>query len=485
MVPMTPPRTSADDGPAALATALRSLADAVGHAPNEVPDETVREVVEALAAASGRVDAALAQWVGALDGRTIWAGDGARTAGAWLAARTELSSTRARATAASARDLARCPHVAAAWADGRLGTAKVRALLAARGAHRKLFAQHEQELVARLEPLTVVHATIAVARWEALAQATEEAEQRAARGGAADDANTDDGDDGASADPPDDPAADNAFHLSRGLRGRFLGDLDLDPVRGAELAEAITARIDEKFACGIYRADDGMTAAQRRAETLVELTQQGATPGRTKHGDPRPSVALSIDHRSLFGLPADDLADGLARRCEITVDGATAGTPVSPATAQRLLCTARVHALLVRISDDGEVETLGTTDLLRDATASQRRALAARDGGCAFPGCSAPPHWCEAHHLVPAELDGPTLMVNLALLCRRHHHLVHEGGWRLWRHDDGLLYLARPDGTLLPVTPHGAKTSGRPPVDPPAVPPPLPVAVRFRTERAP
>ena len=27
-----------------------------------------------------------------------------------------------------------------------------------------------------------------------------------------------------------------------------------------------------------------------------------------------------------------------------------------------------------------------------------RRALIARDRGCAFPGCDRPPHWCHAHH---------------------------------------------------------------------------------------
>jgi hypothetical protein len=32
---------------------------------------------------------------------------------------------------------------------------------------------------------------------------------------------------------------------------------------------------------------------------------------------------------------------------------------------------------------------------------------------------------------------GSTTLPNLALLCRPHHRMVHEGGWRLERLQDG------------------------------------------------
>lgn len=466
---MTPPRGPEPSG-SALATALRSLAGALEQAPGDAPDQTVREVVELLAVVSGRIDAALARLAGVFDARSLWAGDGARTSGAWMAGRTELSGTRSRAAVATARDLRSCPHVEAAWEQGRIGTAKVRSLLSARAAHPELFAQHEEELVGHIEPLTVAHAALAVARWQALAEATREAAARA--GGASTDPDA--------AAPPEDPADDNRFHLSRTLDGRWQGNLDLDPVTGAQLAEAIAARIDHHFNAGTYAADDGRSRPRRQAEALAELVGLGATPGCTKHGDPRPSVSLIIDHRTLAGVPADGLADGLRRRCDIVTEGSHRGTPVGPATAERLLCTARIHALLVRIGEGGEVETLGVTDVLRDATRAQRRALKLRDGGCAFPGCPAPPDWCQAHHLDPHELGGPTLIHNLVLLCSHHHHLVHEGGWRLWRHADGELYLARPDHTLVEVRKHGHKTSSRSPDGSPPVPPPLPPTLRFR-----
>jgi hypothetical protein len=73
----------------------------------------------------------------------------------------------------------------------------------------------------------------------------------------------------------------------------------------------------------------------------------------------------------------------------------------------------------------------------RVVTPAQRSALAVRDGGCVFPGCSRPLAWCEAHHLWHWLDGGPTDLDNLALVCRAHHRAVHEGGWRLIRGPDG------------------------------------------------
>jgi hypothetical protein len=61
-------------------------------------------------------------------------------------------------------------------------------------------------------------------------------------------------------------------------------------------------------------------------------------------------------------------------------------------------------------------------------TPAQRLALALRDGGCSYPGCTVPPQWCEAHHVVPWSQGGPTDLSNGVLLCGRHHTRVHELG---------------------------------------------------------
>jgi hypothetical protein len=81
----------------------------------------------------------------------------------------------------------------------------------------------------------------------------------------------------------------------------------------------------------------------------------------------------------------------------------------------------------------------------RVATPAQRRALAARDGGCLFPGCDTPPIWCEPHHWLIHWLDGgETNLDNLALLCRRHHRFVHEDGWRMSQDHHGAFTFTPP-----------------------------------------
>ncbi len=65
----------------------------------------------------------------------------------------------------------------------------------------------------------------------------------------------------------------------------------------------------------------------------------------------------------------------------------------------------------------------------RLASPVQRRILAARDGGCCFPGCTRPPSWCEAHHVIPWLLGGATDIDNLVLICGFHHREFDRAGW--------------------------------------------------------
>ena len=112
-------------------------------------------------------------------------------------------------------------------------------------------------------------------------------------------------------------------------------------------------------------------------------------------------------------------------RCEIPGIG-----PIPQTELERLACDAELFGLL--FSGDGEPLWHGRGE--RTATDAQRRALVARDGGCVL--CAAEPAWCESHHVRAwaAPGDGPTDIDNLALLCTKCHHRLHDHKRVLIRH---------------------------------------------------
>ena len=78
---------------------------------------------------------------------------------------------------------------------------------------------------------------------------------------------------------------------------------------------------------------------------------------------------------------------------------------------------------------DRSREVLDVGRRTRTIPPALRRALDVRDGGCRFPGCGL--RFTEAHHIEHWADGGVTKLDNLLLLCRHHHRLVHEEGWRV------------------------------------------------------
>ncbi len=124
------------------------------------------------------------------------------------------------------------------------------------------------------------------------------------------------------------------------------------------------------------------------------------------------------------------------------------GPGVDRRTAQRIACDAALVAVLHHV---GEGEPLRLGRKTRAISPAQRRALRIRDGGCRFPGCHRRGH-LEAHHVQHWSLLGPTDLENLVLLCRHHHMLMHEGGFRVSPGSDGWEFH-NPRGALVAVAP--------------------------------
>lgn len=101
------------------------------------------------------------------------------------------------------------------------------------------------------------------------------------------------------------------------------------------------------------------------------------------------------------------------------------GSLISASTTRRLAC----HASVQRIVLDPAGAVLDVGRDYRTATPAQFAALIARDGGCAFPGCTRPSAWCIAHHVRHWIDGGETNLDNLVLLCGYHHRVVHHNGW--------------------------------------------------------
>lgn len=198
--------------------------------------------------------------------------------------------------------------------------------------------------------------------------------------------------------------------LSQTIDGIFALDGTLDAESGTLLRTALDALSKPA-------RNDDRSAGQRRADALVELAQRQLQSGTVPTcAGRRPHLVLTVPVATLRG-EADAPAAELDR-----------GWPVHPDSARRLACDAAVTRITIEAATS---EPLSVGRTRRTVPASMRRALAARDRGCRFPGCDRPVEWTDAHHVVHWADHGETALPNLVLLCRPCHRRVHEGRWRL------------------------------------------------------
>jgi hypothetical protein len=330
---------------------------------------------------------------------------------AWLAHHTRMPRPRAAATSARARKLAQLPVTAGAWRDGVLSSGQVDAIAANLDPDTVgLFAEHETVLVPTLVELSVRDVTAAMGAWRECATADR--------------------------DPRPEPA--DTLHLSRTLGGRSRLDANLGPEGGELLSTAL--RLAES------RDVDGepaRSAATKRADALADICRHFLDHQQTRRGGRhRPHLNVVLD---------------LERYQALATAGATSidGTGLDRTTLDRLLCDAALHRVLTR----GRSTVIDYGRATRTIPAPLYNALVVRDRGCRFPGCDRPGHWCEGHHLLPWPAGGPTNLPNLALLCSRHHHLLHRPRWHAKLLPDNTLEVTDPRGhvhTSHPLGPNRA-----------------------------
>jgi 5-methylcytosine-specific restriction protein A len=97
-----------------------------------------------------------------------------------------------------------------------------------------------------------------------------------------------------------------------------------------------------------------------------------------------------------------------------------------PADLRVLACDARVLPIVM----NGAGQPLDVCRARLTVPDGLRRAVAARDRGCARPGCGRPASWCELHHIMSWGRRWGVRQHNCVMSCRFHHRLLHRDfGW--------------------------------------------------------
>ncbi|SKB07926.1 HNH endonuclease [Aeromicrobium choanae] len=204
-----------------------------------------------------------------------------------------------------------------------------------------------------------------------------------------------------------------SFWMSRpdAETGMVKGGFEVDAVTGDVLRSLMDSATSPR------KQDGAPDRPHAQGEAFVQLVRHLPKDGFGNHGGIPATLVVTVDEATLRGS---------TDRAGVTEHGTT----VSAGQLRRLACDAGI--LPAVMGSGSKALDLGREE--RYHSVPQRRALALRDLGCAFPGCDRPPGWCESHHLVPWSRGGPTTVDDGVLLCSRHHHEVHDRGWELRLH---------------------------------------------------
>lgn len=209
---------------------------------------------------------------------------------------------------------------------------------------------------------------------------------------------------------PDQPYAAGELRI----RDRRGDGIHLEGWLDAEHGAAVRGLLD-RLAKPTGKTDE-RTEAQRTADALVEACALAGTVAPDTAGEP-PHVSVHIDFEDLRSATGAGMLDH--------------GQYLPASEVRRLACDAKIIPIVL----GGRSEPLDVGRAQRTIPLSIRRALVARDGGCAFPGCGRPPARTSGHHIRHWADGGDTSVDNCVLLCESHHVHIHRTGWQITTHD--------------------------------------------------
>jgi Domain of unknown function (DUF222)/HNH endonuclease len=396
---------------------------------DDLPLEALEREITELAS---HIHAATCRWlclVADYDEREGWAQWGCRSCAHWVSWQCGVAPVAAREHVRIARRLRELPLIREAFAAGRLSYSKVRALTRVQDVER------EQDLLDLARHATASQLERLVRGYRRVA-----ATERAAAGGRPERWLTWDYDDDGSLLlrgrlPADEGAlVIAAIEAARDRASADRRDASAEARRGQDGDASAEALPDDQGDAPVRAAS--VSVGEARVDALLVMADTllaGADAVRS--GGDRTQVVVHVDADTL----QNDVSHG---RSELE-----SGAPLTAETARRLSCDASIVRLLER---DGRPLSIGRKS--RSIPPALRRALAARDRGCRFPGCAAR-RFVDAHHIEHWARGGSTELANLVQLCRHHHQLLHEGGYSVVRHADGALTFRRADGKRIVACP--------------------------------
>ncbi len=364
-------------------SALRSALDELS---TEVLERSASDVLEAdlveIRRALDALESEFLRRVTEVERRRSFERHGYLSATSFLVDRCGLSGAAASERVRMSRALRHMPVARQALAEAELSYGQIRYLAQARDAQPDAFADHEATMVEAVAPLSLADTRRLIDHWRQAVLPDESTARMEAM------------------------TAGRRLFVSRTFAGMIRLDGWFDPIDGDTILTALAAATAEKD-----KARDDASPAQRRADGLAEICRQWLANGAPAMGGERPHIDVIVD--------LDTLEKRAGKRCETSRVGV-----IDPESARMLACDAGV----ARIITSGPSEPLDVGRRTRTIPSAIRRALVVRDGGCRFPGCDRPSHWCEGHHIQHWAEGGETKLDNLVLICRRHHRMVHHRG---------------------------------------------------------
>ena len=235
-------------------------------------------------------------------------------------------------------------------------------------------------------------------------------------------------------------------------------NLDKTGFRGASGAHTqMLVLIDYPTLLDGLRKDIGdrlpeISAAQRERllATLAEM-QKDTAPSDTSdppnHANPTDESTTTQFGDNVLSLPAakttniDEIVDDdNLDRLHTRISQGVYAPYIPPDVLLRMHCDVGITP--VTLTGNRQILSVGTTT--RQFWEHIRRAIQARDRGCAVPGCHVPAALCEIHHATPWARGGATSTDNGVMLCSHHHAAVHAQALEITRVDGEFRFVLHP-----------------------------------------